>query len=63
MPDGKPAGIRCIQLTDGNLCRIFGSPDRPSVCCRLRPDPQMCGVDADDALVFLADLERATLPV
>jgi uncharacterized protein len=37
MPDGKPAGIRCVQLDDGNRCRIFGRPERPAVCSQLRP--------------------------
>ncbi|HEX2642113.1 MAG TPA: YkgJ family cysteine cluster protein, partial [Thermoanaerobaculia bacterium] len=29
MPDGKPAGVRCVQLTADNLCLIFGLPERP----------------------------------
>jgi hypothetical protein len=62
MPKGKPAGMRCIQLTDGNLCRIFGEPERPVVCLRLRPSLEMCGVGADEAIAYLADLERTTLP-
>ncbi|MBL8300799.1 MAG: YkgJ family cysteine cluster protein, partial [Rhodanobacteraceae bacterium] len=37
MPRGKPAGVRCIQLTDDNRCAIFHSPERPEVCGRLRP--------------------------
>jgi len=23
MPDGKPAGVRCAQLDEQNLCRLF----------------------------------------
>jgi len=26
MPEGKPSGIRCIQLTDDNKCRLFEKP-------------------------------------
>ena len=62
MPDGKPAGMRCKQLTDDNLCRIFGKIDRPAVCSRLRPHPEMCGDGPADAMAFLAELERSTLP-
>ncbi|MEZ4830770.1 MAG: YkgJ family cysteine cluster protein [Caldilineaceae bacterium] len=32
MPNGKPAGVRCIQLTDDNRCKLFGLPERPVVC-------------------------------
>jgi len=60
MPRGKPAGVRCVQLTEENLCRLWGSPDRPSVCNRLRPESQMCGDSREHALRWLAWLERAT---
>jgi hypothetical protein len=62
MDGGKPAGVRCIQLTDDNLCRIFGMDDRPSVCSSLRPGTEMCGKSAAEALALLADLECNTRP-
>lgn len=62
MPGGKPAGVRCAQLTDDNRCAIFGSPERPEVCNRLRPMPEMCGATFDDAMRYLEQLERATRP-
>jgi hypothetical protein len=62
MPEGKPAGVRCIQLTDDNRCRLFGLPERPAVCVTLRPTPEMCGGDAGEALANLIRLELATLP-
>ncbi len=60
MPDGKPAGVRCAQLTDDNRCAIFDSPARPPVCARLRPTPEMCGNTFHEAMAFLEWLERAT---
>jgi hypothetical protein len=60
MPRGKPAGVRCVQLTDDNHCRIYDQ--RPDVCRRLRPSREMCGETRDDALRYLAALERATMP-
>jgi hypothetical protein len=63
MPLGKPAGVRCAQLTEDNRCRIFDSPDRPLVCVRLRPEEEMCGSSADEALAWLTALEQATRPV
>lgn len=60
MPEGKPAGVRCVQLTPDNRCLLFGLPGRPEVCSRLRPDAEMCGTGAGEALAWLAALERAT---
>ena len=62
MPAGKPAGMRCVQLTADNRCLLFGSPARPAFCEGLRPSEEMCGPSAEAAMVYLADLERATRP-
>lgn len=62
MPDGKPAGVRCVQLTNDNLCRLFGLPERPAFCVGLRPSAEMCGETAEAALIYLAQLELLTLP-
>ena len=62
MPDGKPAGVRCIQLSDDNRCRLFGLPERPAVCVGLRPLREMCGNTREDALAYLTALEVATRP-
>lgn len=60
MPQGKPAGVRCVQLDDANRCRLFGRPERPAVCASLRPEPAMCGDDRDRAMRWLTRLEAAT---
>ncbi|WP_114241817.1 YkgJ family cysteine cluster protein [Dyella sp. C9] len=60
MPQGKPAGVRCVQLTDDNRCAIFGQPERPAVCGALRPDAAMCGPHREHAMAYLAALEVAT---
>ncbi|MBB5014197.1 YkgJ family cysteine cluster protein [Rehaibacterium terrae] len=62
MPDGKPAGVRCVQLDGMNRCRLFGRPERPAVCLGLRPTPAMCGASRDQALAYLTALEIATAP-
>jgi uncharacterized protein len=62
MPEGKPAGARCVQLTDDLRCLLFGKPERPAVCVELRPGPEMCGASREHALDFLQRLERATAP-
>jgi Fe-S-cluster containining protein len=62
MPDGKPAGVRCVQLDERNACRIFGQPERPAVCVSLRPAASMCGSSRDEAMRILAAMEVATAP-
>ncbi len=62
MPAGKPAGVRCVQLTEDLRCAIFGRADRPEVCGRLRPMPDMCGASTAEAMANIARLEAATSP-
>ena len=62
MPQGKPAGVRCVQLGADERCLIFGHPDRPAVCARLQPQADMCGDNRRQAMVFLSRLESLTTP-
>ncbi|MEP6792517.1 MAG: YkgJ family cysteine cluster protein [Ramlibacter sp.] len=62
MPQGKPAGTRCVQLDAANRCMIFGQPERPAVCSQLAPSQEMCGDSQHQAISFLARLERETQP-
>ena len=60
MPNGKPAGIRCIQLNDDNLCKLFGKPERPAVCHRFKADRDICGTDSQQAIQIITELEQLT---
>lgn len=60
MPAGKPAGMRCLQLDADNLCRLFGTPERPEVCHRFDFDPALCGTSQGDAMQRIALLEADT---
>lgn len=62
MPDGKPAGVRCIQLDDDNQCMIFGQAERPAFCGSLQPSAEMCGETREQAITWLTRLEQLTLP-
>src|SRR6266542_3273327 len=62
MPDGTPAGVRCVQLDDDFRCRLFGKPERPAVCGSLRPSEEMCGANRAEAMQRLEELETATAP-
>ena len=62
MPMGKPAGVRCVQLTADGRCALFGKPGRPNVCVSLRPSESMCGATSRQAMARLTALELATRP-
>jgi Fe-S-cluster containining protein len=62
MPDGKPAGVRCVQLMADQRCAIFGQPERPACCGGLQPSAEMCGSDRGAAMWWLDRLEAATAP-
>ncbi len=60
MPQGKPAGVRCIQLTEDNKCKLFGDDRRPRVCKSLTPSLEMCGTDESHAFDYWKTLESLT---
>jgi len=61
-PEGKPAGVRCHQLTPDNRCRVHGRPERPAFCAGFPASAEHCGADREEALLRLAELERMTGP-
>jgi uncharacterized protein len=62
MPNGKPAGVPCVQLTADLRCALFGKPERPAFCGGLQPSIEMCGETREYALHWLAQLERDSTP-
>lgn len=62
MPDGKPAGVRCVQLDERNRCRLFGDPLRPAFCDGFQPSVEVCGTEAAEAMAILTRIEIATRP-
>ncbi|KZZ46905.1 Fe-S-cluster oxidoreductase [Thalassolituus sp. HI0120] len=61
MPDGKPAGQRCVQLNAQNLCNLFGDPSRPAVCDGFKAEESVCGSANQIALRNLNELEQLTI--
>ncbi|TPW20638.1 MAG: hypothetical protein FD126_1482 [Elusimicrobia bacterium] len=62
MPLGKPAGVRCVNLDQAGLCRLWGGPDYPAVCRDFKPQRWVCGETASEAMRLIADLETRTRP-
>jgi len=57
MPEGKPAGVACIHLTEDYLCVLFGKEERPEVCKGFAAEPSLCGENRQQALANLRWLE------
>ncbi|MCK5335904.1 MAG: YkgJ family cysteine cluster protein [Gammaproteobacteria bacterium] len=60
MPNGKPAGVLCVQLDADMKCKIFAHPDRPDVCQNLLPSEDMCCDSKEQALRHLGWLDEQT---
>ncbi|BCJ06110.1 MULTISPECIES: YkgJ family cysteine cluster protein [unclassified Pseudomonas] len=60
MPQGKPAGERCLHLNVENLCALFGRPERPQVCGGFKAEADICGNDRDEAIRIIGWLEQMT---
>ena len=58
MPDGKPAGVRCIHLDDDYTCKLFNSPLRPKACSDFKPEKLICGNSREEALRIIEKLEN-----
>ncbi len=63
MPNGKPAGVKCLHLLNDFKCAIFNQPERPAFCASLKPSEEMCGDSRHDAIIWLSQLERLTAPI
>ena len=63
MPQGKPAGVPCVQLDEDLRCRLFGRPERPAVCTSLQPSEEMCGDSPAQAMRWLGGMEQQTSPI
>jgi Fe-S-cluster containining protein len=55
MPEGKPAGVRCIHLQDDYSCGIYER--RLKVCRDFIPEEPVCGGSREEALELLRQLE------
>ena len=62
MPNGKPAGVRCIHLTSDLRCAIFTSQDRPKVCDGFKAEDIVCGNNREDAFHILSEMEGIDCP-
>lgn len=62
MPNGKPAGVRCVHLDNSNKCGLWGKPERPQICGDFSADKDFCGGSRDEAFVLIGEIERLTDP-
>ncbi|MBA6413080.1 YkgJ family cysteine cluster protein [Parahaliea sp. F7430] len=62
MPEGKPAGVSCVHLSEDYRCQLFGDPRRPALCERFQAEHEVCGDNRSEALAKLSELEVLSLP-
>jgi len=55
MPDGKPAGVRCLHLMEDYRCAIYNS-GKPGVCEGFNAEPEFCGKNRAEAMRILGSL-------
>jgi hypothetical protein len=58
MPNGKPAGVRCIHLTDDYRCTIYNQSDKPEVCTNFKPEREFCGDTREEAMEIFEKLSN-----
>ena len=56
MPHGKPAGVRCIHLTEDYRCAIYDTGKKPQVCTDFKAEQEFCGDCRDEAIRILSSL-------
>lgn len=60
MPEGKPGGVRCVNLDKNNFCMIHDSANFPEVCSNFKFDIEFCGKTNEEAMKNLSELEKLT---
>ena len=58
MEEGKPAGVRCIHLTEDYKCAVYTDPGKPKVCTDFKAEPDFCGSDREEAMMILFSLSK-----
>jgi hypothetical protein len=58
MPDGKPAGVRCINLLEDYRCSVYNDQDYPGVCEGFNAEPDFCGHNREEAMKILGSLSE-----
>ncbi len=61
MPQGKPAGVVCVNLDRETWqCRIWGTDAYPELCRNFKPCESVCGETREHALELISTLEILT---
>ena len=56
MAEGKPAGVRCIHLSDNYKCGIYLGNSKPKVCTDFTAEAEFCGSTREEAMKILGSL-------
>ena len=56
MAGGKPAGVKCIHLSDNYECGIYQTDSKPKVCTDFTAEEEFCGSTREEAMKILGSL-------
>jgi hypothetical protein len=62
MPEGKEAGVRCINLMDDSRCAIYNDKEYPKVCAGFNAEKEFCGKNREEAMKILFSLSDCPPP-
>jgi Fe-S-cluster containining protein len=61
MPNGKPAGVVCVNLDlASKRCGVWGTDEYPETCRQFLAEPDVCGESAEQALRLIENMEQLT---
>lgn len=63
MPNGKPAGVNCINLDEKLFCKLHSTDLYPAICKSFSADLEMCGSSNQHAYSYIEFLENYTSPL
>jgi hypothetical protein len=58
MPEGKEAGVRCINLMKDYECAIYKDQGYPKVCAGFNAEKEFCGSSQEEAMKILGSLSE-----
>lgn len=63
MPNGKPAGVPCVNLhSETSECLVWGDIEYPDVCRNFKAIKDVCGENGQDAVELITLWEYQTQP-
>tara|TARA_B100000768_G_scaffold169515_1_gene175174 strand:+ start:31 stop:279 length:249 start_codon:yes stop_codon:yes gene_type:complete len=57
-PNGKPAGVRCKNMNNNNVCDIYNTDEYPKVCQKYEAEKEFCGDTFEESEKILKQIMK-----